>query len=306
MLAELNGRGFVVADAPMDAQKRRLVEYLNSPQFCPRNWFEVIFGRTEPFMKVVYAGYGIDLNPSSPTGSSFVFPNPPLMGMQMLYKLTGADLVRINQRAGEDHLRGHVGVIRDKQLSLKVTFRAAGDATADFDASLNATYESKKASGTIGPGSGQGSSKLIELTVPVPERANVAGFVIRMRGKGEYQSYWTQVTCTLVLSKESIEKAFGRSQDEAKWRQHVDEVLQRLGYEDTPEGKRLKEMRQALAGGDAAWKAYVDRNLAALGYEEDSDVHDLRELREAMQAGGEAWNKYVKAHEGGKGPEGAP
>jgi hypothetical protein len=205
--------------------------------------------------------------------------------------------------AGEDHLQGHVGVFGEGTLELKVTFRAAGEAAADFYAQLSSFTNSQEASGTIGPGTSQGASKLIELKVPIHELASTCGFLIRMRGKGDYQAWWTQVTCTLVRSRESIEKAFGKSQEEAKWKSNVDEVLRRLGYEDTPEGKRIKEMREALAGGDEAWKAYVDRNLASLGYQEDQDVREYRELHEAMKAGGEAWDRYVKAHGGGAAPD---
>ncbi|MGI5819386.1 MAG: hypothetical protein ACOX9R_14960 [Armatimonadota bacterium] len=76
-----------------------------------------------------------------------------------------------------------------------------------------------------------------------------------------------------------------REAADARWRAQVERTLQELGYEQTPEGRELAEMQQALAAGDAGWQQYVSRKQAQLAAAEGAAERELDALAANLGSG---------------------
>lgn len=71
---------------------------------------------------------------------------------------------------------------------------------------------------------------------------------------------------------------------DAEWRAEVERTLRELGYEDTPDGRIMAEMRAALAAGDEAFREWSDEQLRAHESQPDPEVHEFEELQSALAA----------------------
>lgn len=295
MYSQIVARGYLPYDPQPNETQRRLIEYLSSGPFQPRNWFERIFGRVEPWLEQYVVSHGYTMAAAAPGGP--IFPSGPFNGMQISYNVSGAVLGLPRDSYSSHTKRVFSGVLPEGQLTVSGVALWAGDKGWDADLSVIvwAGAKSEEFKGSV-KGTGAGfNGQPFSLTVPVPKGTDGGGFLIRMDGYYSMGGGSRRLSVEGYLERDAAEK---RAELDAAWRKKVEETLAKLGYEDTPEGQALKEMRAALEGGDAAWKAYVDRQLAALGYEDTPDGQECKKLAEAMEAGGDTWNGYVAEHLG--------
>ncbi len=295
MCDQLVSRGLVPVDSPPNANVARIRQYLNSGPFQSRNWFERTFGRVEPWMDNLYAGYGFDLRPSgSASGNSFP-AGDPFNGLKVTYNISGAKLSEPVDREGFTIARSYKGVLGTGTLTISGTARVGGFG-ADVSVAVWAGDQKQEKTLYIENKGSAGNPQNFTLSVPIPAGARTGGFAIRLDGRysmgGGHRGCY--VTGDFGPSAEQI--AADRAAADAKWRQEVEDTLKRLGYENTPEGKEIEEMRKALAGGDTAWNAFVNRRLEQLGYDTSPPAAEYRELETAMSAGGPEWDRYVAAH----------
>lgn len=297
MLDQLRSRGLVPTDPPPTRNAERISNYLNSGPFQPRNWFERTFGRVEPWMDNLYAGWGYDMRPAT-SGGANVFPaNGPFNGLQINYNVSGATL-SAPVDGGSFTITRHIeGVLGTGTLTISGTFRVGGFG-ADVTLSVWAGDKKEDKSFYVENSGNSGNPQNFSLSVPIPAGARTGGFAIRLDGRysmgGGHRGCY--VTGDFGPSKEQI--AADQAAADAKWRQEVEDTLNRLGYENTPEGKELEAMRQALAGGDAAWNAFVNDRLDQMRGDNSPQVLAYRELETAMLTGGAVWEQYVATHGG--------
>ena len=287
MLSELRSRGLVPVDRQMTPEMARVRDYLNSGPFQARNWFERTFGRVEPWMDGLYSGYGYDLRPPAPAANTF--PGTPFNGLQVTYDISGATLTEPKDTAGFTWGRNLSGVLHPGTLSASGTVHVGG-----YGATITARVwagdkEQKKSFYVKNEGSASGS---FNVSVPVPAGCKTGGFLIKLDGDYSMGGGYRGVYVSGNLGPSAAEQAADRAAADAAWRAQVEDTLRRLGYENTPEGKALDEMRAALHGGDAAWKAYVDRKLKELGYDSSPKAAAYAQLEAAMDAGGDQWRRY--------------
>lgn len=295
MLTELQQRGLVVLDMPISADQQRTIEYLQRGEFRARTWFErYLTGRVEPWLDYALASHGYPLAAPAPGGNVFP-PGGTFNGMQISYNVSGATLGGVEDREGFTTVRQVVGTLQPGTMTVSGTV-AVGGYGADLTVTVWGGGEDRKEHKVWIPNPGNGGSGSFSLAVEVPQNADAAGFSIRLDGSysmgGGHRGL--VVSAQLRPTEETME-ARRRAADEA-WRRHVEETLAALGYENTPEGKALAEMRQALAGGDAAWREYVDRELAALGADTSPQAQDFGRLEQALGDGGPTWDDYVRRH----------
>lgn len=293
MYSQIVARGYLPYDPQPNETQRRLIEYLSSGPFQPRNWFERTFGRVEPWLEqyVVSHGYSVEV----PSSAGPTFPAEPFNGMQISYSVSGALLGTPEDRPGFHTKRVFKGILPAGQLTVSGVARMGRGFGADLTVTVWAGAKREEFKAYIKSGFPGFNSQSFSLTVPVPKGTDAGGFTIQMDGHYSMGGGWRGLSVEGYLERDAAEK---RAELDAAWRQKVEETLAKLGYEDTPEGKALKEMRAALEGGDAAWKDYVDKQLAALGYEDTPDGQECKKLAEAMEAGGDTWEGYVAEHLG--------
>ena len=294
MVNELLSRGLVPVDMPPNQNFQRVRDYLNSGPFHSRNWFERIFGRVEPWMDNLYAGYGFDMRPSAPSGNSFP-GGDPFNGLKVGYNISGASLSPPVDKEGFTISRSYQGVLGTGTLTISGTYRVGGYGA---DVSLSVWAGDKKEEKklyTENTGS-SGNPQNFSLSVPIPAGARTGGFAIRLDGRysmgGGHRGCY--VTGDFGPSAEQI--AADKAAADAKWRQEVEDTIRRLDYQNTPEGKEIEEMRKALAGGDASWKAFLDQRLEQMQGDTSPEMAEFNELENAMTAGGPEWERYVAAH----------
>jgi tetratricopeptide (TPR) repeat protein len=294
MVDQLLSRGLVPVDMPADPNFARVRDYLNSGPFRSRNWFERIFGRVEPWMDNLYAGYGFDMRPSAPSGNSFP-GGDPFNGLKITYNISGASLSAPVDREGFTISRSYSGVLGTGTLSISGTVRVGGYG-ADVSLSVWSGDKKEEKKFYIENTGSNGNPQNFSLSVPIPAGARTGGFAIRLDGRysmgGGHRGCY--VTGDFGPSKEQVEA--DRAAADAKWRQEVEDTLRRLGYQNTPEGKEIEAMRQALAGGDAGWKSFVDSRLEQMRGDTSPETLEYNELENAMTAGGTEWDRYVAEH----------
>jgi len=303
MLDQLRSRGLVATDPPPSVNAERINTYLNSGPFQPRNWFERTFGRVEPWMDNLYAGWGYDMRPAASGGANTFPGNEHFNGLKINYNVTGATL-GTPVDGGSFTITRHIeGVLGTGTLAISGTFRVGGFG-ADVTLSVWAGDKKEDKSFYVENTGSNGNPQNFSLSVPIPAGARSGGFAIRLDGRysmgGGHRGCY--VTGDFGPSKEQL--AAEQAAGDAKWRQEVEDTLKRLGYENTPEGKELEAMRQALAGGDAAWNAFVNSRLDQMSGDNSPQVLAYRELETAMLTGGAVWDQYVATH--GGGPSKAP
>ena len=294
MVNQLLSRGLVPVDMPPNPNFARVRDYLNSGPFQSRNWFERIFGRVEPWMDNLYAGYGYDLRASVPSGNSFP-AGDPFNGLKISYNVSGATLSAPVDTQGFTINRVFKGVLGTGNLTISGTVRVGGYG-ADVSLSVWAGDQKQDKKFYIENTGSNGNPQNFSLSVPIPAAARTGGFAIRLDGRysmgGGHRGCY--VTGDFGPSQEQI--ASDRAAADAKWRQEVEDTLRRLGYENTPEGKETEEMRKALAGGDAAWKAFVDNRLDQMRGDTSPQAAAYKELESAIAAGGAEWDQYAATH----------
>lgn len=289
MYSQLVSRGYLPSDPVPNEMQRKLIDYLNSGPFQPRNWFERTFGRVEPWIEQYAVSQGYDVGSVGGSGGPS-FPPEPFNGMHIFYNISGAIVGPPVDVHSFGTTRTFKGVLPPGQLTVSGTARMSGGFGADVTVKVWAGAKEEKLTTYIKRRYPGFNSQPFSFTVPVPKGTDSGGFLIQMDGHYSMGGGWRGLTVRGFFERDSAEK---RAEAEAAWRKLVEDTLTKLGYEDTPEGKALKEMRDALAGGDAAWKAYVDRQLAALGYENTPQGKQCEQLATALEAGGEVWDKYV-------------
>jgi len=298
MLGELVARGYLPADPPEDDPLvARFAFYLQTADFGPKNWFERRFGRVNTWLDHAIAQTGSDMRTGGPGAG--VYPGEPFNGMQIRYSVTGATLGPPEDKQDFTTTRSHKGVLAAGTL----TVSGSGSQESGFGADLTVRVwagekEDKFEAHITTPG-----KQAFSVSVPVPKGTESGGFSIFMSGSYSMGGGYRGLEVAGTLERSADERAADAAAAEADWKRKVEETLQALGYEDTPEGKALGELREALHGDDATWKAYVDRQQKLLGYDDTPEAKEYYALRDAVTAGGEAWDKYEQEHGGIPGGE---
>ena len=303
MLNELVARGLAPYDPPPNPQTQKFVDYLNSKPYRARNWFERCFGRVEPWMDYYMASSGVDMRGGGGPGGG-VFPaTGDFNGLVINYSFGGVSLGAPQDSEGFTCKRAYTGTVGPGT----VTISGSGSINKGWGATLEiyariGTERIEEQFEITSPG-----SKAFSYTINVPADADLTwpppqmGFVLTglysTAGAGS-----TQVTRGLLVSAklEPSAEVVQAQQDraDAEWRAEVERTLRELGYEETPAGRDVREMREALADGDAAWAAYVDRRQRELGYQEAGPEAMIDEINTALQTGGPTWEQYAAANGG--------
>ncbi len=305
MVAQLISRGYLTADSRPTVGIQRLIDFVDaSGARTPRNWFESTFGRVNDWMDHTFASCGYDLKRGG--AGDGVFPSEPFNGMQIRYALGGAALGAPTDTPGFTTSRSHEGTLTPGgRLTLTGSVSQRNGYGASASVSLDAGSAHDEASFDLKtPDDGTAAVKQFSLSVDVPADAETGWFRIAMTGDYNAGTRGLTVGGSLRISAE--EHAARVAAADAKWREEVERTLIELGYEDTPEGKAIAEMRAALEAGDEAWKAYVDRQVQALEAANDPDTAAYKELDAALEAGGDQWDQYVAGHGGPTAPGGGP
>lgn len=294
MLADLVFRGLVVFDAEPNEDVKRLVEYLKQPQFEPRNWFERNFIKVETWMNHYIAANSYDMHTAVAPGN--VFPGEPFNGMQITYNLTGATITEKTDSFDFQTSRNMKGYLQQGgTLTLSGSVRVGGyGADVTVAVSAGAKQDEKKFY-VKNEGEG-GNPTSFSVSVPIEKGTEAGSFSVKMDGRYSMGGGWRGLSVGGSLEKSPSDKAADQVAADAEWRRKVEDTLQQLGYEDTPEGRKVKEMREALKGGDAGWKAYVDRNLKELGYSSDEVAQEYAGLKQALEQDGKPWADWSTAH----------
>ncbi len=291
MLRQLDERGLIPVDPPPNPNMERIREYLNSGPFRPRNWFERAFGRVEPWMDNYYAGSGYDMRPPAPSGNSFP-AGDPFNGLKITYNVSGATVQETKDSEGFTIRRGLKGVLGTGSLTVSGTVRVGGYG-ADVSISVWAGDKKEEKKFYLKNEGSNGNPQNFSVSVPIPEGARTGGFAVNLDGRysmgGGHRGCY--LSGSFGPSQEQIEA--DRAAADAKWRAEVENTLKRLGYQNTPEGIEVEEMRKALAGGDAAWKEFVDSRLEKMNGEVSPVDAQYKELERAMATGGHSWDDYV-------------
>ena len=297
MLDQLRSRGLVPTDVPPTQNSERIRNYLNSGPFQPRNWFERTFGRLEPWMDNLYAGWGHDLRPAAASGANTFPGNEHFNGLKINYNVSGATL-GAPVDGGSFTITRHIeGVLGTGTLAISGTFRVGGFG-ADVTLAVWAGDKKEERTFYVENSGSSGNPQNFSLSVPIPAGARTGGFAIRLDGRYSMGGGHRGCYVTGDFGPSKAELDADRAAADAKWKQEVEDTLKRLGYENTPEGKELEAMRRALAGGDAAWNAFVSSRLDEMSGDNSPQVLAYRELETAMLAGGAAWEQYVASHGG--------
>ena len=313
MYSEALAHGMIPLDPPQNEQMRKAVEYLSSRPFRARNWFERTFGRVEPWMDYYMASSGYDMAPASGPATGVFPPTEDFVGMRIRYNVTGLKMNAPQDTHDFTTKRFYTGTV-----SPGSTITVSG--TASLNGGESATLEVIVQFGgerlieqwaLTNPG-----SQDFSFTVKIPKDADlsvsVQQFWINMSGtfflagagsRTATRGLWV---CGDFTEDESAAGSRIAAAEDAAWREQVEKTLCELGYEETPAGRELAEMREASAGGDAAWQAYVDRKLVELGYQESSAETQFDEMESALDAGGASWEQYAAQHGGGGGGGDAP
>ncbi|MBU0610990.1 MAG: hypothetical protein KKI08_24125 [Armatimonadetes bacterium] len=301
LMAELIGRGLMPVDRMPTPNLPKVREYLNSGCFQPRTWFERTFGRVEPWMEAMYAGMGFDMRPLTPAGN--VFPGEPFNGMQITYNVAGAVVGDPKDSPGFTTGRSLKGNITGSTLTVSGTVRVGGYG-ADVAVSIWAGSKKDEKKFYVKNEGSSGNPTNFSVSIPVEKGVRSGGFAIRMDGRYSMGGGHRGLYVAGSFSPTASEVAAAQAAADAQWRRKVEETLAALGYQNTPAGKELADMRAALAGGDAAWKAWVDKRQRELGYDPTPEGEEYRKLQTALAAGGKPWDDYVAKGLGGGGTGG--
>ena len=253
MLSEALARGLVQMDMPANEDTRRIVQYLNSGPFRARNLFERCAGRVEPWLENYIASTGVDMSGGGGAPSGVFPPTGDFNGLVLRYNFSGVTLGEPTDQEGFTTSRRYTGTVGPGT----VTISGSGSISKGWSArlrvyaSIGATQIDEEFS-FESPG-----GKDFSYTVQVPPDADLTGGQISIRLTGLYSTAGAgsaQVTRGLAVSArlEPTAEAVAahREQEDAEWRAQVEKTLQELGYAETPAGRELREMREALAGGD--------------------------------------------------------
>jgi hypothetical protein len=254
-------------------------------------------------MDYYMAGKGVDMTVGGGPGGG-VFPaTGDFNGLVLNYNFGGVNLSAPQDSEGFVCKRAYTGTVGPGT----VTISGSGSISKGWGATLEiyARIGSERIEEEFeitSPG-----SKAFSYTINVPADADLTfpppAMWIELTGlystAGAGSSRVTRgllVSAQLEPTTEAAQAAQDRA--DAEWRAEVERTLRELGYEETPAGRDLREMREALAGGDAAWQAYVDRRQRELGYQEGEPEATIDEINAALQTGGPTWERFAAANGG--------
>lgn len=292
MLGDMINRGLFPSDAPVGPGAQRIIDYLNSRPYEARNWFERIFGRVEPWMDFVVASAGQDMRPGiGIVVAGTPFPDDPFYGLQLGYTVEGASLgAPADEHNDTMSHRIYHGTFRPGKLRVKGFATMPTEPGATLKISLwrftrGEGPETGYDEGTPGQG-----GRSFDVTWDLKDATEQASAQFDVAREVDGQTRIVSVHFSLKTGAD-----LGAAGSLADHQARVAETLAKLGIEDTPQGRELKAMREAMAQGDAGWRAYVDSRVAALSYDASPDAVLFTEARKAMDAGGKEWDDYVRA-----------
>ncbi|MBU0608069.1 MAG: hypothetical protein KKI08_09275 [Armatimonadetes bacterium] len=277
----------------------RMRDYLNAGPYEARNWWERWFGRVEPLMDVQLASWGYDMRDQSGGGApAGVYPaTGDINGCVIRYNVSGATLGESVERTGFTYSRHYAGAVHPGTLTVSGTAMTKVNVRHKLTVRVSAGAEQQTFDEDIAP---EKESTRFSLSVPVAPGTTAASFSIHLTLYSPYGS--RSLVVSGALKQSAADAASQRAKADAQWRAEVERTLAKLGYEQTPAGREVREMREALAGSDAAWQAFVNRRLRELGYDDSPRAAEFRQLRQAMDQGGRAWEQYAAAHGGPAAP----
>lgn len=296
MLGQMISRGYLPADPPPDPGVQPFIDLVQrSGAQTPRNWFERSFGRVNQWLNHTLASCGHDMGDRVAGPGTGVFPASPFNGMQIRYDLAGATLSAPSDSEGFTTSRRYEGSFTPGSY---ITVSGTASMSAGYGASVRITLyagsESQEDSFYLkSPGDGAAATKQFALTVQAPEEAESVSFSVDMTGSYNAGERGLSVHGSLGLTDEAQRQR--QEAADAAWRAEVERTLRELGYEDTPEGRIVAEMRAALAAGDEAFKEWSDAQLRAHESQPDPEVPGFEELQSALEAGGAEWAEYARA-----------
>ena len=293
----------IVGDIVPDENSKKLINYLSSGNFRARNWFERSFGRVEPWMEYYAASSGVDMTGGQGPASGVFPPTGDFNGLVINYNFGGVKLSEPTDSEGFTTKRAYTGTVAPGPI----TISGSGSIQKGWGGTLEVYLRIGSARieeefEIIAPG-----SKDFSYTVEIPEDADLTfpppQMWIELNGRFSTAGAGsTQVGRGLLVSArldpDPAALSAQREREDAQWRAEVERTLRELGYEQTPAGREVEQILQAIAGGDAAWREYVDRKQRELGYQDAGPESGFDELNAALESGGPAWQQYAAAHGG--------
>ena len=322
LLTELMQRGFVVMDQPPTEMVKRAKEYLESGPFECRNWFELhVSDRMEPWMDYALASHGYNLAPPEMDGDLFPAANN-VNGMQISYDVSGYHPGGATDRvSGATLVRQLTGTFTPPctvTVSGAVEFVWFGPPRTNPYTHQGATLLAALTCGddyqfqreqVVAPDTGS-ARQSFKVTIRVPAGAEELTVDLSLNGSyptgSGVQIRNLKIHGELVAGlapeqQAELDAAAARQAADDAWRRQVDQTLAKLGYSNTPEGRELAAMRDAIHGTDEDWQRYVAAQQKQLGYDDDPVAREFRELRTAAEQGGPAWDAFVREQVGGQG-----
>lgn len=294
MLGQLMRDGLIPTDAPCGRDMRRIVDYLNSGTFEPRNWFERSFGRAEDWLTHTVGTTGADVRPDSArSAAGIVFPEEAFHGLQLQLDVTGVALTLVSEEHNDRWSHIQYGARVPKGA---VRLRGMAKLPREGDATLR--ISTWRFTPGIGPESGRNDGtpvtggRAFDVTFPMHDTTERASFQIDLAMGGDGPAG------RMVSLHVDLETEGSTAPSDASIADHqarVAKTLAAMGVQETAVGKELAAMRAALAQGDAGWQRYVDDRLAAMGYDKSPEGEIHYRAGQAMNAGGAEWDAYVQS-----------
>lgn len=300
MFVQARAQGILPTDPNLDGNAQRIAEHLSSRPYRARNWFERTFGRVDPWMEMVAAASGADMRDDRGDEAGAASGEVEWGGQRIRYSVSGASLGEFEEgRQGRDTWnRRYTGTVAPGRITVSGSAGLEMGDGGRVVVRLSAGGESDEQTVDIGAGGSQNFS----VSVAVPQDANlraggsfsinlVGNYHLAGRGSGR-RSLSLNVGGNLWEGEGAA--AARRDREDAEWRAEVERTLRELGYQQSPAGREVARMQQALRGGEGAWQEYVDERHRELAGQETEVERDFDRLQQALAAGGDVWDNYVR------------
>ena len=300
MFVQARSQGILPTDPNLDGNAQRIAQHLSSRPYRARNWFERTFGRVDPWMEMVAAASGADMRDDRGDEAGAASGDVEWGGQRIRYSVSGASLGEFEegQRGRDTWSRRYTGTVSPGRITVS---GSAGLEIGDGGrviVRLSAGGESDEQTVDID----RGTSRNFSVSVAVPQDANlraggsfsinlVGNYHLAGRGSGR-RSLSLNVGGNLWEDEGAA--AARREREDAEWRAEVERTLRELGYQQSPAGREVARMQQALRGGEGAWQEYVDERHRELAGQESEAERDFDRLQQALAAGGDVWDNYVR------------